>query len=124
MNDRRIETRMLCSDLIDISWKDKTGKSRHVVGNLEDISLSGACVQVDRPFPLNTPVRINHDNGELNGIVRYCVYREIGYFLGVEFDPGSRWSLRDFRPQHMLDPRNLVMRTLSRNAAQNEQPGV
>jgi hypothetical protein len=124
MNDRRIETRMLCSDLIDITWKDKTGRSRHSVANLEDISLSGACVQVDRPFPLNTVVRINHQKGELSGIVRYCVYREIGYFLGVEFEPGSRWSLREFRPQHLLDPRSLVMRTISRNARQNQQPSV
>ena len=123
MDNRRIETRMLCSDLIDVTWKDKSGKSRHSVANLEDISLSGACVQVDRPFPLNTAVRINHQKGELTGIVRYCVYREIGYFLGVEFEAGSRWSLRDFRPQHLLDPRQLVMRTISRNR-QNEQPSV
>ncbi len=106
---------MLCSDLIDITWKDISGKNRHSVANLEDISLSGACLQVDRPFPLNTAVRMNHTGGELSGIVRYCVYREIGYFLGVEFDPGSRWSLREFRPQHLLDPRRLVMRTISRN---------
>jgi hypothetical protein len=46
--------------------------------------------------------------------VRYCVYRDIGYFLGVEFEPGFRWSVRMFRPQHLLDPRRLVSRAISR----------
>jgi hypothetical protein len=36
------------------------------------------------------------------------VFREIGYFLGIEFDSGVRWSQRDFKPQHLLDPRKLV----------------
>jgi hypothetical protein len=44
------------------------------------------------------------------GKVRYCVFREIGYFLGVEFEPGHRWSQKQFRPQHLLDPRRLVHR--------------
>jgi hypothetical protein len=42
------------------------------------------------------------------------VYREIGYFLGIEFEPGSRWSEQQFKPQHMLDPRRLVLRTVNR----------
>jgi hypothetical protein len=42
------------------------------------------------------------------------VFREIGYFLGVEFEPGSQWSQRSYRPQHLLDPRRLVNRALSR----------
>ena len=52
--------------------------------------------------------RISYPNGELTGRVKYCVFREIGYFLGIEFEPGSRWSERHYRPQHMLDPRRLV----------------
>jgi hypothetical protein len=48
------------------------------------------------------------------GIVKYCVFREIGYFLGVEFEAGTRWSQRHFRPQHLLDPRRLVTRATNR----------
>jgi hypothetical protein len=51
---------------------------------------------------------------ELLGKVRYCVYREFGYFLGIEFEPGSKWSAHHFRPQHMLDPRRLVIRSVNR----------
>lgn len=108
---------MLCADLVDVQWKDKTGRKRHTVANLEDISLSGACVQVERPIPLQTNLRITYPKGELVGRVRYCVYREIGYFLGVEFEAGCRWSQRQFKPQHMLDPRRLLTRAANRAKA-------
>lgn len=114
MFDRRIEARMLCADMVDVHWKDKTGRMRKGVANLEDISLSGACLQFDQPVPLQTEVRISYPKGELLGKVRYCVYREIGYFLGIEFDPGCRWSSRHFKPQHLLDPRRLVIRSVNR----------
>ena len=111
---------MLCADLVDIEWKDPSGRTRRGVANLEDISLSGACLQVDRPVALGTALHITYPNGELTGKVKYCVFREIGYFLGVEFNPGVRWSQRNFRPQHLLDPRRLVTRTLNR--LKNETP--
>lgn len=114
MLNRRIEPRMLCADLVDIHWKDPNSRSRRGVANLEDISLSGACLQVERPVPLGSSIRITYPSGELIGQVKYCVFREIGYFLGVEFDPSNRWSQRAYRPQHLLDPRRLVMRATSR----------
>jgi hypothetical protein len=114
MFERRIEPRMLCADMVDVQWKDKTGRIRKGVANLEDISLSGACLQFDQPIPLQTEVRISYPKGELSGKVRYCVYREIGYFLGVEFEPGCKWSQRHFKPQHLLDPRRLVIRSVHR----------
>ncbi len=98
---------MLCADLVDVEWRDKNGRTKRTVANLEDISLSGACLQMDVAIPMHTHIRINYPKGELAGRVRYCVYREIGYFLGVEFEPGSRWSQRNFRPLHLLDPRHL-----------------
>ena len=107
---------MLCADLVDVQWKEKNGRVRRAVANLEDISLSGACVQVDTPIPTETTLRISYPKGELQGRVCYCVFREIGYFLGIEFEPGFRWSMRHYRPQHLLDPRRLVTRTASRAA--------
>jgi hypothetical protein len=114
---------MFCADLVDVQWQDKAGRTRRTVANLEDISVSGACVQVDNPIPIDTPLRINYPKGELQGKVCYCVYREIGYFLGVEFEPGFRWTLRQFRPQHLLDPRRLIARALGRvSRASSETP--
>jgi len=114
MIDRRVEPRLLCADIVGLSWKDKGGRARKTHVNLEDISLSGACVQIDSPIPLGTAVRIAYEKGELSGFVKYCVFREIGYFLGIEFDAGSRWSQKHFKPQHLLDPRRLVLRSINR----------
>jgi hypothetical protein len=50
---------MLCADLVDVQWRDQIGRTRRGVANLEDISLSGACLQVDRPVPLGTAFRIS-----------------------------------------------------------------
>jgi hypothetical protein len=118
MRDRRIEPRLLCADLVDVRWKDKSGRQRKVVANLEDISLSGACLQTDNPIPLESSVHIHYRKGELEGRVRYCVFREIGYFIGIEFQPGNKWSQRLFRPMHLLDPRRLVARAAAKARSQ------
>jgi hypothetical protein len=121
MRDRRIEPRMLCADLVEIQWRDQTGRRRRAMANLEDISLSGACLQVERPIPLGCAVSLAYPSGELAGTVKYCVFREIGYFLGVEFEPGTRWSPRSFRPQHLLDPRRMVTRATNRTKGDPSQ---
>lgn len=105
---------MLCADLVDVYWKDEKGKSHRAIANLEDISNSGACLQIDSPIPQQTSLLIHYPKGKLQGRVCYCLYREIGYFLGVEFEPGFRWSLRQFRPQHLLDPRRLLRKVNKR----------
>lgn len=107
MLDRRNETRLLCADLIQIGWKEGA-KRKTAFANLEDISGSGACVQMETPVPLDSVIVLAHPEGELTGKVRYCTFREIGYFVGVEFDPGQGWSQRKFKPQHLLDPRRLT----------------
>ena len=110
MQDRRTEPRLLCADLVEVEWKDKSGRSRRAVANLEDISLSGACLQMDSAIPLHTRIKIHYDKGQMNATIRYCVYREIGYFLGVQFEEGMKWSQRSFRPMHLFDPRRLATR--------------
>jgi len=114
MMNRRFEPRLLCADLVDVQWKDQTGRIRRGVANLEDISLSGACLQVERPVPLGTAFRITYPKGLLSGKVKYCVFRDVGYFLGIEFEPGQKWSRTDFRPQHLLDPRRLTHRSANK----------
>ena len=108
MHDRRVEQRLMCADLVDVAWKDTTGRRKKTVANLEDISFTGACLQLDVAIPLGTSVLIGHPNGSLPGSVRYCVYREIGYFIGIEFDPGIRWDQKQFKPQYLFDPRRLA----------------
>lgn len=108
MQERRLEVRMLCADLIEICWKDGAGKTQKAQAVLEDISASGACLQVEVPVPLGVALRWRSPKKEFSGSVRYCTYREIGYFVGVEFDASSKWSRKAYRPQHFLDLAKLM----------------
>jgi len=94
--------------MVDVEFKDRTGRRRQETVNLEDISSSGACLNCEVPIAVGTPVHMKHGKGLLLGRVKYCVYREVGYFVGVEFDEGSRWNQRNFRPMHLFDPRRLM----------------
>ncbi len=110
MQERRSEVRMLCADMVDVSWKEDGGRSRRTMGLLEDISSSGACMQFEDAVPLGVQIHWQCGKRAFTGTVRYCVYREIGYFAGVEFDSTCRWSKRMYRPQHLLDLQRLVER--------------
>jgi hypothetical protein len=77
---------------------------------LEDISSSGACLQLENAVPLDVEVHWDCPKQSFSGFVRYCVYREIGFFVGVEFAESCRWSKKSFKPMHLLDLRKLVAR--------------
>jgi hypothetical protein len=108
MEERRTEVRMLCADMVDVGWQDEAGRTTNATGLLEDISPSGACLQVEMPVPPGVPIRWSSRGHEFSGNVRYCVYREIGYFVGVEFVADSKWSGRTYQPQHLLDLQKLL----------------
>ena len=112
--EQRIDPRMMCAELVEVSWNDKSGRLHRDVANLEDISLSGACVQLEAPVQKGTRVTVKYGDGEMPATVRYCLYRDLAYFLGLQFEDGCKWSAKRFRPQYMLDPRELVLRTVKR----------
>ncbi|MFL6354406.1 MAG: hypothetical protein ACJ74Z_21500 [Bryobacteraceae bacterium] len=120
MQERRIDSRLLCAELVELIWADQDGRQRRRIANLEDISHCGACVQVESAMSCGTPVSIRYGDGRLSGTVRYCLYQGIGYFLGIEFDPDCRWSRKDFRPRHLLDLQQLVKTSGSRARSKGE----
>lgn len=101
---------MLCADMVEVCWKERSGRKYRSTALLEDISRSGMCLQFEIPVLIGTAVEIHCPGEILAGTVRYCVYREIGYFVGVELDTSSQWSRQQFEPQHLLDLEELVMR--------------
>lgn len=105
---------MLCADMVDVSWKEPPGRKCKATALLEDISASGMCLQFEIPLAIGTPVQVNCPGHKLSGVVRYCTYREIGYFVGIELEPSSRWSRQHFEPQHLLDLEELVLRSARR----------
>lgn len=109
MQEQRSEVRMLCADLVEVRWKDQAGRTQKAPAVLEDISSAGACLQLEAPVPLGITIRMRCATAkEFTGTVRYCVYREIGHFAGVEFHVTSRWSKKVYVPQHLLDMEKLL----------------
>ena len=114
MQRPRAEIRMLCADMVEVCWKEPAGRKRKSTALLEDISPSGMCLQFEIPLSIGTHVDVHCPGDKLAGIVRYCVYREIGYFVGIELEPSSKWSRQQFEPQHLLDLQELVLRSAGR----------
>jgi len=104
MQERRAETRYLCSDLVRLLWSEERQRERDETVVLENISASGACVQAEFPVDENTRVRLVCRKQEFRGYVRSCYWRDDGYFLGIAFDADSQWSKAKFKPEHLLDP--------------------
>ena len=115
MDERRIDDRLLCAELVEVTWEDETGRNRKRVANLEDISRSGICLQMEHEMAPGTRLRMHYGDGDLIGVVRHCAFRGFGFFLGVELEEGSRWSSQHYRPEHLLDPRELVERAMLRH---------
>ncbi len=108
MPDRRSERRLLCADMIRVQWKPPQGPTQSATALLEDISPSGACLQLDFDVPVGSRIQWRSPNQDFAGRVRYCVYREIGYFVGVEFAGGTQWSESSYQPEHLLDVHKLL----------------
>lgn len=105
---------MLCADMVQVCWKEPTGRKYKATALLEDISRSGMCLQFEVPVAVGTEVQIHCPGEKLAGLVRYCVYREIGYFVGVELGESSHWSRAEYEPQHLLDLEKLVQRSVKK----------
>ena len=72
-------------------WSTSAGKTPRGVSTksppyLEDISRSGMCLQFELPISVGIRVQVQCPGEQMAGTVRYCVYREIGYFVGIELE--------------------------------------
>jgi PilZ domain len=105
MNDRRAEPRLMCSELIKVRLAGV--RRAPLIANLEDVSASGACLQLEEPLPVGAALILLLRRRRFSATVKYCVHTEIGYLAGVQFDPGQKWSREDLTPRHLLDPAAL-----------------
>jgi len=112
MKERRAEPRMWCSDLIKVRLE---AESAELMANLENISPSGACVQFEQPVPAGARLCLVLGRHKFRGQVQYCVRNEIGYFAGVQFDAGRKWSRLIYEPKHLLDPMQVLARGAMRH---------
>jgi len=99
MIERRAEHRFLCSDLVAVQLENP---DQTLVANLEDISPSGACLEMQEPVPTDATLVLNCSNCRLRGKVRYCAFRQSGYQVGLKFME-CKWSKQQYVPKHLLD---------------------
>lgn len=102
MQERRSEPRWMCADLVKTRIIDGA-RAREVIANLEDISPSGACLQLDEGAAVGAAVEILCASCRLKGTVRYCRFGTAGYDVGVAFDTKRAWNQKRFSPKHLLD---------------------
>jgi hypothetical protein len=113
MNERRLDARYMCADMVTVEWRLGYGLNgresfRTLEAVLEDISSLGACVQVEEVIPIGSPISISTQRSQFLGEVSYCVFRDYGYFVGIEFGDETRWSVGAFSPQHLTDLRTFA----------------
>jgi hypothetical protein len=92
----------MCAQLVTIVYQGEDGRKNKANAILEDISPGGACIQLEQPIALDTSVSILYPHGRYYGVVRHCELGQTGYFAGVQFSPGYRWSRQRFTPEHLL----------------------
>jgi hypothetical protein len=113
--DRRKEPRLLCADLVTVTWVDQKGVKRKEIANLEDFSEHGACIQMESEIPSGTPVQIIAGKARIRGEARYSREDELGWFVGIQMAAGTAWPKDTFQPKHILDPRILLADRALRN---------
>lgn len=108
MTERRIENRFACADLVRVDWLEGEDHFHTTEAVLEDISRTGACVQLDNKIQLGATIIITLAQARFSGHVCYCVYRDYGWFIGIRFSEDTTWSSRKAAPAHLTDLRIIA----------------
>jgi hypothetical protein len=113
MKERRSENRMLCADLVEVRWYDKTGMPCSAIANLEEISVHGAHLVLEVAVPPGTTLALRMAHGDMAATVGDCRHEpDFGFTVSVELPKKSRWTSH---PRHLFDPRGLGRRESERN---------
>lgn len=97
---RRTHKRLLCSDLVQLSWTGTDGSRHSEVVILENLSQAGVGLFTGVPLATGTTVHLALKDQTLTGRVRQCVFRQNGYILGLEISSPADGNLL---PEHLLD---------------------
>jgi hypothetical protein len=103
----------LCSELITVYIQKANGAMRKVVGILEEISATAACLQLEENPGIAARIQFVSLSAprapRMECKVTSCRYEPgLGHFAEVSFAPGFRWSPSLFRPAHLLDPERMA----------------
>jgi hypothetical protein len=100
--------RYLCSELMNVRVLSRDRAEREVIGILEEISTSAACLQLEENPGINTRLQFASLDAMgapvMEGIVTSCEYEPgIGYYVDLRFSRGFSWHPAIYKPAHLLD---------------------
>lgn len=133
---------MLCSELVDVIWKDPPGPERCHTANLEEVWRNGAILEMEEVLPVGVTVFLRRASEldretaaeatpfpasfEFEASVGFCRQSDIGYTVGINFVEGSEWDPTVLLPSHAVNPVELKERAEadleSAGADQEAQP--
>lgn len=122
MEDKRLEGRFLCADLVRLDWLVGEDNFRTEQALLEDISPLGGCVQLEEPVALGSIVMLTVETTPFYGHVCYCIFRDDSYFVGLRFSNDSIWSAGVVRPRHLTNLLQLTGQAQATNRDYSTQP--
>src|ERR1035438_2164774 len=100
---------MLCSEILNLHLRSKTGRERELKANLEEIWSSGALLLIDARVPLSSRIWFAAGGREFRGTVAARkIFKGLGYFVEIQFASNSHWSEQKYRPKHFLNPLVLL----------------
>ena len=85
MSERRKNPRIPYVARTQILWDGPNGEIT-VSGMIEDKSISGLGIEVPRPIPVGTSVRVRLGKEIISAVVRRCFKSGFGSFVGVSYD--------------------------------------
>lgn len=83
MDMRELEPRTVMWAVAEVCWEDAGGMPNHVAATMEDTSLSGACVRVNRSFDVGSRVTIKWHREQFPAIAKNCRYDGKDFLVGV-----------------------------------------
>jgi hypothetical protein len=94
--------RYLCSELVTLKMN-----SVDSTVNLEEIWQDGAAFESEDQIGEGVRVELRCGSAFFAGKVTQVERHEFGWRVEVEFSPLTPWNPEQFRPQHMLDVREI-----------------
>ena len=61
-----MEHRNICPDSVSVQWQEADGQIEEIEASVQGDSASRVCLQIDRPIPEHTGLRLLSLNGESN----------------------------------------------------------
>jgi len=105
MGTNRTYGRTLCSEILSLRLRSSAGRERQMKVNLEEIWSSRALFLTDKPIRPFTSLWFAVGGCEFRGqVIGRTLFKGLGYFIEMQFNPGYTWSDQKYRPKHLFNP--------------------